>query len=162
MKDETPPMKPATILVPRGFQNRQLVKPTDPEHPEYGECLTCKGTGAQVLGVQLLEPKIVDGRIVECKPTLQLIKCKCALGQFWVNFHHLNVQAKVIPKWYKEIKEFTEQEKARLIRESGGNYNPHNDTFLNRLGYQNPSKKPKLVSVDDAVKQLLRKDGVIE
>lgn len=156
--------KKVHILVPKGFQNRELLKSEqlDPDHPEVGKCIRCRGTGCVILGVILDNPHVVDGKIIDCIPKFQAVKCKCSWGQFWIRFHPTNVQARVLPHFRKEIREMMELEKRRIIEACGGNYNPHQDTFLKDIGYVPPQNKPKLVTVEDVVKQQMKKDGIIE
>jgi len=152
------------ILVPKGFQNRELLQAEqglnhDPsDRPAEGKCMKCKGTGAIVLGISLLDPEVVEGRIINCKPSFSLVKCKCYLGAFWIKFNHLNVQARIVPHWAKEIREMLEREKARIIRESGGNYNPHQDSFLNDCNYKAP-KNNQMLSLEEILRQSLAKKG---
>lgn len=156
--------KDVHILVPRGFQNRRLVKGEaanleDGKTAARGDCMECRGTGAIVLNVMLLNPHVVDGRIVSCKPAPQVVRCRCYKGQFWRNWHPANFVAIILPKWEKEIKEFVEREKSRIIRESGGNYEPGADTFLDDLNLSKRKKKKEVLSLDDCVREMLAKKG---
>jgi hypothetical protein len=132
------------ILVPKGFQNKQLMRATKgishdaSDTPADGECLACKGTGAILHRVWLEDFHVVDHKIVSAKPCTAWTKCKCYLGAFWLRFHPLNVQAKLFPKWEKEIHEMLEREKTSIITACGGNYNPHQDSFLKDIGYKAP------------------------
>ncbi len=140
------------ILVPRGFQNKELLRPdsSNPESltPHHGECLKCRGTGAIIENLWLDDVEIKNGYIIKCTPKMGFSKCKCSTGQFWVKFHPVNVQAIVFPKFEKEIREMVEREKVKWLTESGGNYEPGRDTFLKDLGYVPPHKqKPKIASI---------------
>lgn len=160
MTDEKKPH----ILVPRGFQNRELLKGEagnldDASLAARGECVKCKGTGAVLHRVRLVDPHVVDGKIVKCKPEIDLFRCKCYMGQFWRSFHPLNVRAKFLPKWEKEVRDALEAEKARIIRESGGSYDPHSDTFLRDLEVPLQKNEKKVMSLDDCVRDMLKKKG---
>lgn len=153
------------VLVPRGFQNRELLRAERGinhdayDTPANGECIKCRGTGAIVEHVFIKDFTVVDGRIVSATPGMTLSKCRCYRGQFWIRFHPLNVQARVFPKWMKEIREMLEQEKARIIRDSGGSYDPHSDTFLKDAGYKPPKKDNEILSLDEILRQTLSRKG---
>ena len=152
------------ILVPRGFQNKELLRATRgishdaSDTPSDGECITCKGTGAIFHKIWLENFHVVDGRILNATPKMAWFRCKCGWGQFWIRFHPINVRARLFPKWRKEIREALEQEKARIIRESGGSYDPYSDTFLDDLGYKTP-KTNKVESLDEILRRTLAKKG---
>lgn len=131
-----------TILVPKGFQGKQMLGPD-------GKCMTCKGTGGVLHKVWLEDPHVIDGKIISCVPKTAWEKCRCYMGAFWIRFHPINVQARLFPFWRKELNEALEREKARIISDCGGNYEPGSDTFLKDLGYRAPKEKRKVVSLDD-------------
>lgn len=138
------------ILVPKGFQHGELMtaKEIDPASPQ-GTCIKCKGTGGVFHKLWLEDPHVSDGRIVSCTPKMAWERCRCYLGQFWRQFHILNVKARLLPKWKAEIKEALEREKQRIISESGGSYEPGRDTFLSDAGYKGPVTKPVIGSLED-------------
>jgi hypothetical protein len=164
MTDE--PKKNVHVLVPRGFQNRELLRAEKgishdaSDTPSDGECMKCKGTGAVPERVWLEDFEIVDGRIVTATPKLAWSKCRCYMGQFWIRFHPVNVKAKLLPKWKTELRDMLEQEKASLIRQSGGNYEPGRDTFLADIGYR-PPKTQQIFSLDKIVRDTMTKRGDI-
>lgn len=143
------------ILVPKGFQNRELLKAEKglshdaSDTPANGECIKCKGTGAIPHKVWLENPEVVEYRIVNCVVKMAWFKCKCYKGQFWLRFHPLNVQARLVPQWSKELTEMKERAKAEVIQASGGNYNPHTDTFLRDLEYKAPKQSKELKSLKE-------------
>lgn len=155
--------KNAHILVPRGFQNRELLQGNaanlESGVPSTGECIKCKGTGAILHRVRLVDPHVVDGRIEKCTPQIDWFKCKCYKGQFWRVFHVLNVRAKLFPYWEKEIRDLMETEKARIIRDSGGNYDPHQDTFLRDTGLRRDEDNKRIKSLDEILRDTLKKKG---
>lgn len=132
------------ILVPKGFQNRQLLKANKgishdaTDTPGEGVCVSCRGSGAIPHKVWLEDFEVVDGRIVKATPKMGWFKCKCYMGQFWLRFHPVNVEARLMPVWEKELREMLEREKAHIISESGGNYLAGQDTFLKDIGYKAP------------------------
>lgn len=134
------------ILVPKGFQGKELLRATQginhdaSDKPAEGECIKCKGTGAVLHKVWLENYRVIDGKIVEATPKMAWTKCKCYMGQFWLKFHPLNVQARLMPKWGKEAREMLEREKADIINKCGGNYTPGQDTFLDDIGYKPPQE----------------------
>lgn len=165
MKDEINRSKNVHILVPKGFQGKELLRghasnlDKDGGVPSEGECMTCRGTGAIFHKIWLEDFEISDGRIIKATPKMAWLKCKCYLGQFWIRFHPLNVRARLFPKWGKDIKEALEREKATLIRESGGSYEPGQDTFLRDAGYKPVSSREKVLSLDDCLRDMLKQKG---
>jgi len=147
--------KKVAILVPRGFQNKELLLPNQgishdsTDTPSDGECMKCKGTGAYPHKVWLEDYIVSDHRITTAVVKMAWFKCKCYMSGFWLKFHPLNVQAKLIPKWWAELRDMKEKAKEEIIRASGGSYNSHSDTFLADLAYKPPAHSPLVKTLAD-------------
>lgn len=163
--DEIKTSKNVHILVPKGFQGKELLRghasnlDKDGGVPAEGECMKCRGTGAIFHKIWLEDFEISDGRIIKATPKMAWFKCRCYLGQFWIRFHPVNVRARLLPKWGNDVREALEQEKERLIRESGGNYRAGQDTFLSDAGYKPVRPGEKVLSLDDCVRNMLKQKG---
>lgn len=156
MTDESLGKKNVHILVPRGFQRGNLLRPEKgishdaSDTPADGVCMTCKGTGAVPHKVWLSDYVIEDYQIETCKVNTSWTKCSCFRGQWWRSFHPLNVQARLIPHWSAELKKMLVQAKELVQRESGGKYDSAVDTFLKHLEY----KKPELSKEAKTLKEM--------
>lgn len=143
------------ILVPEGFQNRELLRAEKgishdaSDTPSDGVCIKCKGTGAIPHKVWLTNYRVENYKIVTAEINMAWLKCRCYKGQFWIRFHPLNVQARLVPHWQKELYEMKEREKERIIRDSGGEYDSAKEQFLKHLEYKAPEQSAALKTLKD-------------